>query len=301
MTKPTQAQVKKIMMGMKDKKPVKVILRKNHVGEDGQYPLLLSETQLNKLNKAHGAGLGCGLTLGKKQLQESMNLSRTMGQGWIKSLWNVFKSPAKSAAKSALSAYISPVGAEAVTEESSNIIDSAVNWLDKKLSPKKKYTKAEKAAILKKEKINQEKQIAEMKKRVAETMSKRRAARASASKAAKVSDAAQLGPAQLDDEGEMDKLEDEDLEPQQPGVFIPSGNGIIPFGGMMYEECECPHCEGSGFILNALTRAVQKNLMPRRQGPPPRMMRGMPNRQGMPRRGGELSAPGREAGPTQLY
>jgi hypothetical protein len=301
MTKPTQAQVKKIMMGMKDKKPVKVILKENHVGEDGQYPLLLSDTQLNKLNKAHGAGLGCGLTLGKKQLQESMNLSRTMGQGWIKSLWNVFKSPAKSAAKSALSAYISPVGAEAVTEESSNIIDSAVNWLDKKLSPKKKYTKAEKAAILKKEKIRHAKEVALMEKRIAETMSKRRAARASASKAAKVSDAAQLGPAQLDDEGEMNKLEDEDVEPQQSGVFIPSGTGgIIPFGGMMqYEECECPHCEGSGFILNALTRAVQKNLMPRRQGPPPRMMRGMPNRQ--PRRGGELSAPGREAGPTQLY
>jgi len=298
MTKPTQAQVKKIMMGMKDKKPVKVILRKNHVGEDGQYPLLLSDTQLNKLNKSHGAGLGCGLTLGKKQLQESMNLSRTMGSGWIKDIYTFFKPSLKEVSKSALTAYVGPA-AGPITDQAENFIDKGVDWLDKKLSPKKKYTKAEKDAILKKEKIRQEKQIAEAKKRVAETMSKRR----TASKAAKVSNVAQLGPAQLDDEGEMNKLEDEDVEPQQSGVFIPSGTGgIIPFGGMMqYEECECPHCEGSGFILNALTRAVQKNLMPRRQGPPPRMMRGMPNRQGMPRRGGELSAPGREAGPTQLY
>lgn len=284
MTKPTQAQIKKIMTGMKDKKPVKVILKKNHVGEDGKYPLLLSDTQLNMLNKKHGAGLGCGLTLGKKQLQESMNMSRTCGSGWVMDIYKFFKPSLKEVSKSALTAYVGPA-AGPITDQAESFVDKGVAWLDKKLSPKKKYTKAEKDAILKKEKINQEKQIAEMKKRVAETMSQRRAAKALASKAAQVSDVEDLGPAQLDEEGELSKLD---------------GNGIIPFGGMMqYEETECPHCSGSGFILNALTRAVQKNLMPRQ---PPRRMMG--NRQVMrgpmqPRRGGEIS--GRETGPTQLF
>lgn len=283
MSSPTQQQINRILKGMKEKSPVKIIVKKNHMS-GGKYPLMLSQKQITDMGKKFSKNLGYGLNLNKKQLKDSMLMSQRSGvegSGWVKDIWNFVKGPAKSAAKNALSAYVSPMGAEPIVEESSNFIDKAVDWLDDKLTPGKQYTKAEKAAILKKEKIRQEKEMADMKKRVAETMSKRRAAKAAkVVKSAKVElPEESLGPAQLDEEGELSKLD---------------GNGIIPFGGMM-QECECQACGGSGFILRSLTNAIQKNLMPRRpQGPPPRMMRGM-------RRGGQVENVGRESGPAQLF
>lgn len=282
MSRPNKTQIKKMLTGMRDKKPVKLILKKNMLSEDGEYPLLLSDHQMKQMNIKHGQGMGYGITFGKRALMDMMNMSRTMGQsgsGWIKDIYTFFKPSLKELGKNALTAYVGPASGP-IVEQSTNIIDKGVDWLDKKLSPRKKLTKAELDAMMKPIKEEQARVAKHASEVVAKQNAKKAAAKSAAAQRAQITAQAQK---EADDEEMKSK---KDLE-QSQSVFIPEG------GMLGYEECECPHCEGSGFILNAITRAVQKNLMPRR--PPPRRM------MGGPRRGGELSAPGREAGPTQLY
>jgi len=81
--KMTKPQTDKVLKAMKEKTSLKVKLNHSALyGSDSDRPLMLTKTQVAKIEKAKRAGKGADLILSPSQLKSSYGVSETLGYGW---------------------------------------------------------------------------------------------------------------------------------------------------------------------------------------------------------------------------